>query len=483
MDISTAFLPGFAIIDLEETEKKNVTCVQLNLGYIGASPKQCPKCKAKLYKHTSKNIKVIDTPLMGKPAVLAINRPRKRCPECNYLWTPDLLEVDERRNMTQRAFADITQKSIKQAFNDVAGEYAVSLNTVKNTFVDFLNEKKSTLRFSTPAFMGIDEIKIKKLGEITVITDLEHNTLYDMIEGRNQELLIRYFENIPEPENIRWVCSDMYRPFEKPIHIDLPKAKWVVDHYHVVAYANRAMDTVRIRVQAKLSQDKRIKTKKGLAYTLRTRLSRLTDEEKLKIRDCRRNPVTEPIALAFDLKEEFFDIYDKNPASKADAIQAFEEWEKKINELPEDDTAFDGFRKLVGTVHNFHTQIFNLWDCPIHITNGFTECTNRLIRENSVKGRGTSFDILRGRTLYRQANLERVTEHGLMIGPHIPQKGSVFHFQETQDICDDYNEDPSLYYNSREYDPFIGLIPGEDYDPETGEIFESYDDRLEEEEW
>lgn len=31
-----------------------------------------------------------------------------------------------------------------------------------------------------------------------------------------------------------------------------------------------------------------------------------------------------------------------------------------------------------------------------------------------------------------------------------------------------------------DYGPMIGLIPGEDYDPETGEIYEDYD--IEEEE-
>lgn len=33
------------------------------------------------------------------------------------------------------------------------------------------------------------------------------------------------------------------------------------------------------------------------------------------------------------------------------------------------------------------------------------ECSNRIIRENNLKGRGYSFEILRGRTLYRKTNL------------------------------------------------------------------------------
>ena len=122
---------------------------------------------------------------------------------------------------------------------------------------------------------------------------------------------------------------------------------------------------------------------------------------------------------AFDLKEDFFAIYDDNIASKENAINAFNEWEKSI---PEDEL-YDKFRELAGTVHNFHSQIFNYWDCPIAISNGFTECTNRLIRENNLRGRGYSFEVLRARTLYRQSNLRALLESGMVdtIGPVIPE--------------------------------------------------------------
>ena len=67
------------------------------------------------------------------------------------------------------------------------------------------------LRFKTPAFIGIDEIKVKKLGELTVITDIEHRTLYDILQGRNQKTLTEYFMGLRDREKVQWVCSDMYR--------------------------------------------------------------------------------------------------------------------------------------------------------------------------------------------------------------------------------------------------------------------------------
>ena len=289
-----------------------------------------------------------------------------------------------------------------------------------------------------------------------------------MMLGRDQPSLTAYFSQMQDPENVLWVCTDMYRPFEKSIKTALPNARWVVDHYHIVAYANRAMDKVRIKVQSEMTKKSRISTKKGLAYTLRTRLRNMPIEEAAKIKECRNDEVLKPLAVAFDLKEDFFNIYDENLTSKENAQKAFEEWEKSI---PADEI-YEDFRTLAQTVHNFYEQIFNFWDCPISITNGFTECTNRIIRENNVRGRGNSFDILRNRTLYRHANLERIEQNSMLLGPSIPKKGPVFHYEEVNGIQEKVNEDESTYFNSFDYDPMIGLIPGVNFDPETGEILD-----------
>lgn len=190
---------------------------------------------------------------------------------------------------------------------------------------------------------------------------------------------------------------------------------------------------------------------------------------------CRNSEKLSKLATAFDLKEDFFNIYDNNRTSKDNAQKAFSDWEASI---PQDEI-YEPFRALAKTVHNFYEQIFNYWDCPIAITNGFTECTNRIIRENSVRGRGSSFEVLRGRTLYRKANLQAIEKSGMLLGPSIPKKGPVFHFEEIKGIEDETVEDENTYYDSFAYDPLIGLIAGRDYDPETGEIFEEGITKLE----
>jgi len=438
----------------EETDKKTGRRYRkIAFKYNGEKPSICPKCGGKMYGHGSRIIKIVDVP-QEIPVRWEVDVPRSQCTECNAMWRPIIGGIDETRNMSSRAFVDITQRSLRDAFQYVGDDYMLSANTVKNMFVDFLKVNEQMLKFKTPAFIGIDEIKVKKLGELTVITDLEHRTLFDILQGRNQITLTEYFMNLKGREDVLWVCSDMYRPFQKTIGSAMPNAKWAIDHFHVVMKANEAVDAVRRTMQDSMTKKDRIKTKRGLAYTLKTRAKDLDVEEASKIRAARVNEKLKPLATAYDLKEDFFNIYDDNKESKENAQKAFAEWEKSI---PKDEI-YDKFRELAGTVHNFYEQIFAAWDCPIAISNGFTECTNRIIRENNTRGRGYSFDVLRGRTLYRKSNLTSIITSGMAkLGPPIPEEGPTFHFEGSNEDDEDSDED--------EYEPFPAV------DPDTGEPF------------
>ena len=65
---------------------------------------------------------------------------------------------------------------------------------------------------------------------------------------------------------------------------------------------------------------------------------------------------------------------------------------------------------------------------------------NRLIRENNCRGRGYSFKILRGRSLYRKTNIANALMGGQIIGPTLTENEVPFHFDSTKDEDDDFIE-------------------------------------------
>lgn len=217
----------------EETIDKGKRVKNIRLAYCGPVPEACGVCGGKTYSHGRRALKIADTPMGGVPTRLIIEFPRRRCSQCNDIWQPDIDGVNQKRMMTSRAYADIAQRSLRTTFRDVAVDYALTHVTVKNVFEEYIRDYDEKLRFRTPAFLGIDEIKIKRIGEVTVITDLEHRTLYDMLNGRNQRTLTEYFMNMPDRDKVMWVCSDMYRPFEKSIATAMPNARWAIDHFQI----------------------------------------------------------------------------------------------------------------------------------------------------------------------------------------------------------------------------------------------------------
>ena len=186
---------------------------QFDLRYRGPVPASCPECGGTLHSHGARTVGVVSTPHLGIPTRLEIGFPRMRCPECGYVWRPAIGGVDAGHRMTEAAYADIAQRSLRLTFREVAEEYPLSHVTVKNVFEDYVRENASRLRFKVPAFLGIDEKNLKRVGMVTVITDLEHRTVFDMVPGRTQSDLDAYFSSLEGLERVRWVSSDMYRPF------------------------------------------------------------------------------------------------------------------------------------------------------------------------------------------------------------------------------------------------------------------------------
>jgi len=444
------------------------TVKEFEASYTGEEPTVCPKCGAKMFSHGSRKTMICDTPNGGKASRIYVSVPRRRCsnPECHYIWKAEMEGIDDNRKITTRAEYSIIEQSVRNTFEEVARNYAMTSVSVLNIFSDFIAQHKEIMQFRMPEYLGIDEIKVN--GQfITVMTNLEKHTMYDLLEKRTQDFLEEHFASLPlsEREKVKWVCSDMYRPFKKPIGAYLPNAKWAIDHFHVVMKANLAVDEIRKNIQNKYPGKTGAKFKHGPAYTLRKRLKDLDSDEADAIRWMRDDPDLNPLATAYDLKEDFFNIYDENLSSKENAQQAFADWEASLPPAPEDESEKDiyaPFRELASTVHNFYDPIFNVWDCDIAISNGYTECSNRLTRETHLRGRGYSFDRLRAKVLLRNVNIEKAIREGSSDydGP----------------VLTENNMSNLQYYEQTANDGFDltaqGYSPGAHIDPETGEVIE-----------
>ena len=270
------------LVATEKVSKKGKPLKIIHLKYDGEIPVVCPNCgMEEFFKgHGTDTANLKTTPLDGIPTNIKIKYPRKYCYNCNKIWKPSIEEGRGNSGFTSVAYATIAQSALQHTFEDVASSYDASANTVKSVFVEYLKEHLSSLRFRTPIFLGIDEINLKKIGLVSVITDLEHRTMYDMQLDMLQDDVTAFFMSMPDREKVQWICSDMHSGYRKSIDEALPNATWVIDHFHVVMKANEALDKVRRDMQKEMDKKERVETKKGLAYTLRCRVRDMDSEDR-----------------------------------------------------------------------------------------------------------------------------------------------------------------------------------------------------------
>lgn len=236
--------------------------------------------------------------------------------------------------------------------------------------------------------MGIDEIHlIKPRG---VITNIQNNTVVEVLPNRNKETMIHYLGNLHNKENIKYVAMDMWRPYRDAVESTLPQATIVIDKFHVVRMANDALDTVRKTLRSKLEPKQR-RYLKNDRFILLKRRKELTDQEEFIMSGWLEN--FPQLALAYIAKEAFYEIYDAD--NLIDANRRYQAWREMIK--PE---IAEAYADLIRAFENWQPYILNYFQYPV--TNAYTESLNNLIRVMNRLGRGYSFEALRAKILFSE---------------------------------------------------------------------------------
>ncbi len=315
-------------------------------------PHRCIHCLAtNIHGHGVQRQIVRDIPHHGKPTKILINRRRYRCQSCNKTFFELISEFHEKHIATTRLVRYVAERCLDHTFAAIARD------------------------------VGIDE-------KTTILTNIERNTVFDLLESRKKEYLLSYFKKLPRKENIKWVTMDMWRPYRDIVQELLPQARIVVDKFHIQRMANEVLETMRKRYRKTLNDEQRLKFKDERKLLLKRKKDlKPADLEKL----LNWFGVFPLLGEAHALKESFMAIWDQG--DRASAEKVFDAW---LSELPPH--MVDDFKALTRAMENWREEIFSYFDNPI--TNAYTESANNLLRSIDRNGRGYSFRAMRARILY-----------------------------------------------------------------------------------
>lgn len=385
-------LEGIRALRVEENDGECVIEAE-GTGTVNACP-TCGPLFGSPYGHGAQTQSFRDTPMRGMPTCLSVRRRRFRCQHCHKTFFETLPAVDDKRLVTRRLLRYLRQHVFDETFAALARQSGLDEKTIRNICTDYVADLEANVRFETPRVLGIDELKI--VGAYRgVITNVEKRCLFDLLRTRSKEDLLRYFHALPDKDRVEWVTMDMYHVYRDVVRQTLPKARIVVDRFHIERMANEVIEEMRKRVRKDLPDRERLKLKDE-RFLLLKRQHDLKPEQFERLRAWfQKFPL---LSEAHALKEGFLSIWDQNKA-RADAEQAWLKWQTNVPaELR------SNFKKLITAMTNWHEQIFNYFEGSM--TNAYTESSNNLTRTANRMGRGYSFDVIRARMLYNKLALK-----------------------------------------------------------------------------
>lgn len=249
------------------------------------------------------------------------------------------------------------------------------------------------------AVLGIDEIRRgrphwawneeQQCWEVTVdrwhvgFVDLAGGQgLLGQVEGRTSTAVRDWINQWDDTwrQSVRFVAIDMCTIFKSAIRDALPRARLVVDHFHLVQLANQAVTEVRRRVTVAV-RGRRGRTG-NREWELRNRLTRSAARMHEKhldpmIDDLHALPATigVPIMAAWNAKEDLLDLLAlarTHPDRAAIWTRLSRFYERcATSDLPEPE-------RLAGTVSTWWPEILTF--IQTGITNAGSEGTNRVIK-------------------------------------------------------------------------------------------------------
>jgi len=367
----------------------------------------CPRCgRGSLDVKDRPRVRVRDLPLAGRVTHLVWRKRRYNCAGCGRTFTESHPELPPRQRVTRRFRKQLFERVRGGgAHAEVARDERTTRYQVARAFRAGAEDELDARREAWPARrLSLDEAHHRRGRELaTVVSDLDLGRVVEVLDGRSRRRVERYLRSLPERHRdaIEVVSIDPYDAYRQAIHNELPGARIVVDHFHLVRGANTALDSVRRERQREAGRRRpKGARRSGQGATWRRDLYRarhrlLKARERLTERDRRRLCALfehEPlIAEAWALKEAFRSIY--RAPDRREAERRLERFLGAVEraQLPAFTAFADGVRLWRG-------ELLAYFDEPT--TNGYAEGVINKVKVIKRRAYGLpSFDRFRQRVL------------------------------------------------------------------------------------
>lgn len=272
----TTLLLGLGGLGVQRVENDADGCLVVHLATMDTDAARCPTCQVTSTSPKQRtDTHPRDVPYGGRTVTLVWHKLRWRCRnlDCDRgSFTEQVAAVSARSRLTTRlreqAGATVGDKgaTVTQTCRDLHLSWPTVMKAVIAHAAAVLPEQPEPVRV-----LGVDETRRGRprfrvnpdTGQWEMIVDRWHVGFVDIgggqgllgqVEGRTAAAVTDWLgqRGTDWCQQVRHVAIDMCTVFASAITAGLPQATIVVDHFHVVQLANKAVDEVRCRVTTQL---------------------------------------------------------------------------------------------------------------------------------------------------------------------------------------------------------------------------------------
>ncbi|MFM9350480.1 ISL3 family transposase [Streptococcus uberis] len=228
-------------------------------------PPLCPHCPGNMIKYDfQKPSKIPILDCQGFPCVLSLKKRRFQCKNCSKVTVSETPLVLKNHQISQPVPFKMTQLLTNSMTNfDIASTLHVSLSIVQRKLAQFTFKEDFS---SLPEVISWDELSRNKGKLAFIVQDFDTRKIITILDNNRQSTIKNYFYRYTRKvrEHVKVVTVDMSESYIPIIKQLFPKAKIVLNRFHVIQHLSRAIMTTRIALMK--SFDKKSQTYRLLKY-------------------------------------------------------------------------------------------------------------------------------------------------------------------------------------------------------------------------
>ena len=305
---------------------------------------------------------------------------RVQCPE-HGVAVESLPWSDGKRPLTFALMGFLARWARRLSWRETARVFQTSWESVYRSVEWFVQWGLAERQLAGVESMGVDEIHwghgLRAANFLTVIYQIDgHCRRLLWVGQRRTEATLRRGLKALGPEvvkGLRFVCSDMWKPYLSVLATEAGQALHVLDRFHITLHLNQAVDQVRRAESARLRAASKAAAQqlKHTRWTLLRRGSRVRGRARQKLQALLASKLQ--TARAWELKETFAHFWKYRSVTWAGAFLDYWTWRAMRSRL-------EPMKKVARMLRSHEELILNWFRAKGEISTGAVEGLNNKIR-------------------------------------------------------------------------------------------------------